>query len=133
MLELYPLARGVHLAAVLASGALFAARGLAGLAGWPHAMHPALRYLSYAIDLVLLGAGLSLVALLRGAPLATAWLLAKLVLLAVYIVLGSLALKRGRTPRARRLALLGAVALYLFIVSIARAHDPLGVFARLAG
>ena len=59
------------------------------------------------------------------------WLTVKVLLLVVYIVLGSFALKRGRTPRVRAWCYAAALVVYLFIVSVARAHDPLGIFARL--
>jgi uncharacterized membrane protein SirB2 len=46
-------------------------------------------------------------------------------------VLGTIALKRGRTPRERMLAYVAALAVFAFIVSVARAHDPLGALAAL--
>ena len=55
------------------------------------------RYLSYSIDSVLLTAALMLVTILPHAMYANGWLTVKLVLLVVYVVLGSFALKRGRT------------------------------------
>jgi uncharacterized membrane protein SirB2 len=61
-------------------------------------------------------------------PVRDAWLGAKLVLLLVYIVLGSLALKRARSPRGRLASYLAALAMFLFIASVARAHHPFGVF-----
>jgi uncharacterized membrane protein SirB2 len=61
------------------------------------------------------------------------WLTAKVCLLVVYIVLGSLALKRARTPRQRAWCYAAAIAVYLFIVGIARAHDPLGILHALPG
>jgi uncharacterized membrane protein SirB2 len=76
---------------------------------------------------VLLTAALMLVTMLPGAVFANGWLTTKLVLLMVYVVLGTLALKRARTVRARRLYFAAAITTYLFMVSIARAHDPLGV------
>ena len=44
----------------------------------------------------------------------------------VYIVLGSLALKRGRTVSIRRGCFVAAIAVFLFVYVIARTHDPLG-------
>lgn len=55
------------------------------------------RYLSVSIDAPLLLAANSLWALLGYHPLQQTWLGLKLVLLVVYIVLGSFALKRGPT------------------------------------
>jgi len=49
----------------------------------------------------------------------------------VYVVLGSLALKRGATRSVRAWSFLAALLLYGFIISVARAHDPRGVFALI--
>jgi uncharacterized membrane protein SirB2 len=53
-------------------------------------------------------------------------------LLLAYVVLGSLALKRGRSRGTRLACYLAALAVYLFIASVARTHDPRGIFAWLA-
>ena len=88
MFEFYPQIKWVHVACVLASGSLFALRGLlvqlghAGTAQWMP-----LRWLSYAIDTTLLTAALMLVSILPGAMFANGWLTTKLVLLVVYVVL----------------------------------------------
>lgn len=121
----------VHVWAVILSGSLFALRGTLMLARSRWTNHPALRWLSYAIDTTLLTAALMLVTILHQYPFVQAWLTVKVVLLVVYIVLGTLALKRGRTRTAQVVAFFAALAVYLFIVSVARAHDPLGVFAAL--
>ena len=110
MIEFYPQIKWVHVAAVIASGALFALRGtgvLAG-AGWP--MFAPLRYLSYTIDTVLLTAALMLATILHQYPFVHAWLTVKVLLLVVYIVLGTLALKRARTPRGPRVVLCSGAA-----------------------
>lgn len=118
-----------HVAFVAASGTLFAVRGAAVLAGQRWAMVKPLRVASYVIDTLLLAAGASLWAILALQPLRDGWLGTKLALLVVYVVLGSVALKRGRTPGARAAAYVAALAVFLFMVSVARAHHPLGVFA----
>jgi len=122
-----------HIALVASSGTLFAVRGAAVLAGRRWAMVKPLRVASYVIDTLLLTAGATLWALLALQPLRDAWLGTKLVLLVVYVVLGSVALKRGRTPAARAAAYAAALAVFLFMVSVARAHHPLGVFAAWWG
>jgi uncharacterized membrane protein SirB2 len=48
-------------------------------------------------------------------------------LLVVYVALGTFALRRGRTPRVRGACYLAALAVYLFIISVARAHSPWGI------
>jgi uncharacterized membrane protein SirB2 len=130
MLELYPQVKWVHVAAVIASGVLFALRGGGVLAGGRWAMHVTLRYTSYGIDMVLLTAALMLASMLHQYPFVHAWLTVKVTLIVGYIVLGSFALKRAATQRARCCCYLAALLLYAFIASVARAHHPLGILAR---
>ena len=131
MIEFYPQIRAVHIAAVIASGSLFLLRGAAIQLGATWAMAAPLRYLSYSIDTVLLTAALMLVTILHQYPFVHGWLTAKVVLLVVYVVLGSFALKRGRTRAVRLSCWVAALLVYLFIVSIARAHSPFGFAALL--
>ena len=93
MFEFCPQIKWVHIACVLASGTLFALRGLlvqaghAGAAQWTP-----VRWLSYAIDTTLLTAALMLVSILPGALFANGWITTKLVLLVAYVVLALCAL-----------------------------------------
>ncbi len=129
MISFYPEIKLVHIVAVLASGGLFFLRGLVLNLGGTWAMAAPLRYLSYTIDTVLLTAALMLATMLQQYPFVHGWLTAKVVLLIVYIVLGTYALKRAKTTRARVGFWLAALLVYAFIISIARAHHPAGVFA----
>ena len=131
MIGFYPQIRLVHIACVVASGSLFLLRGLLLQAGSPLGNQALLRYTSYAIDTLLLGAAIALMVMLQVWPGVQAWLTVKLLLVLVYIVLGSLALRRGRTPGVRRACFVAALALFLFIVSVARLHDPLGMLRSL--
>lgn len=130
MIEFYPQIKWVHIAAVLASGSLFLLRGLLLQAGQPRiAMAVPVRYLSYSIDTVLLTAALMLLTVLPHAMYANGWLTAKLVLLVVYVVLGTFALKRARTPRVRLTCYLLALSVFAFMLTIARGHHPLGALS----
>ena len=132
MIEFYAQIKWVHVAAVLASGGLFFIRGMLVMGGAQHwALWAPVRYLSYAIDTVLLTAALMLLTILQQYPFVDGWLTVKVGLLVVYIVLGTLALKRGNTPRARAATFAGALAVYVFIASVARAHHPLGMLILL--
>jgi uncharacterized membrane protein SirB2 len=132
MIEFYPEIRLVHIWAVAASGGLFALRGLALTLGaaWPKAVP--LRYLSYTVDTVLLAAALALLPLVGQHPFVDAWLTVKVLLLVVYIAFGIYAFRTKRSRAVRLAAWLAALAVFGFIVSVARAHDPLGVFAGLS-
>lgn len=131
LIDYYLPVKQAHIGLVTASGLLFALRGAAVQTGQPWAMQRPWRLLSYAIDSGLLAAALLLWAMLRIDPLAQAWLGTKLLLLGVYIVLGSLALKRGRTPAGRRVAYVAALATYGFMATVALAHHPLGLLLGL--
>jgi uncharacterized membrane protein SirB2 len=122
MIEFYPQIKWVHVAAVLFSGGLFATRGLAMLAGARWFMAAPLRYLSYTVDTVLLTAALMLATLLHQYPFVHGWLTAKVLLLVVYVVLGSYALKRGATRVVRAWSFVAALLVYGFIISVAHAH-----------
>lgn len=120
----------VHVGCVIASGTLFFTRGCMMLAGLPVANHVALRRLSVAIDVLLLAAAITLTTIIHQYPFVQAWLTVKVLLLVVYIVLGVFALRRGRTLAVRAICFGAAVLVFLFIVTVARAHDPLGAFAN---
>lgn len=131
MIEFYPQIKSVHVAAVLSSGGLFLLRGLLAHSrhrGW--ARCAPVRCLSYAIDSVLLAAALALFCLLPPTWFANGWLAAKLGLLVVYIALGIVALREASSARRRSLCFVAALLIYALMVSIARAHHPLGVFLR---
>ena len=134
LMAFYPQIKWVHIAAVSASGSLFALRGALVQARRPQwAMAAPVRYASYAIDTVLLTAALMLLTLLPGAMFANGWLTTKLVLVVAYVVLGTFALKRGRTPRARTACYFAALLAFATIVGVALAHHPLRWLLRLAG
>lgn len=124
--------RHAHIGLVTLSGTLFALRGAAVWRGQAWPLRPLWRRLTAAIDTLLLAAGVSLWTLLQLHPVANPWLGVKLLLLPVYVVLGTLALKRGRTPAIRRTCTLAALVVLLGMVSVARSHDPLGAL-RLVG
>jgi uncharacterized membrane protein SirB2 len=127
----YSAIRFTHISLVLISGALFALRGLAVLGGQAWAMRRAVRLLSYGIDTGLLSAALLLLIILHLNPFATPWLLTKIALLLLYIVLGTLALKRARTPLVRRYCFVAALLCYGFMLSVALTHSPRGALLWL--
>jgi uncharacterized membrane protein SirB2 len=122
----YPALKTAHVALVAASGTLFAGRGLGVLAGRPWPMAAAVRRASVTIDALLLAAGVSMWTALGLHPARDAWLGVKLALLVAYVVVGSVALKRGRTPRARARAFAAALGLFVAMVWVALAKWPAG-------
>ena len=133
MLTYYPLVKSVHIGAVAASGLVFLLRGLLVQFGRKDvAMAAPVRYASYAIDTVLLTAALMLLTMLPAVVFANHWLAVKLTLLVAYVLLGTFALKRAATFRARVVCFTGALAVSALIIGIALAHHPLGWLASLS-
>ncbi len=97
--------------------------------GWmlrdsPLLRHRLTRILPHVIDTMLLLSGAALAVLTAQYPLVQPWLTAKLAALLVYVFLGTIALKRGRSKRARGLALVLALVCFGYIVSVAVARNP---------
>jgi len=130
LVEFYPQIKAAHVTLAAASGTLFALRGAGVLAGHPWPMAPVFRRASAGIDTLLLAAGATLWWLLGLNPLGQPWLGTKLALIVVYIGLGTFALKRAPTRRAKAGFYVAALAVFGFVATVARAHAPLGVFAR---
>ncbi len=123
--------RLLHVCCVASSGTLFAARGILHLGNVRFANHRALRLLSYVIDSLLLAAAIALMLILHQYPFLNGWLTTKLLLLVLYVALGTIALKRARTTGSRGVALLAALATFAYIIGVALAHDPAGWFLLL--
>jgi uncharacterized membrane protein SirB2 len=131
MTEYYLALRNVHIACAILTITLFALRGGLMLADSRCQQNVVLRYLPHAVDTVLLMTALMLTTVIHQYPFAVGWLTTKVVLLVIYIGLGSVALKRGRTKTVRVAAFVAALATVGFLVTVARAHNSLGIFASL--
>jgi uncharacterized membrane protein SirB2 len=118
------LIRQVHITCVLLSGALFCVRGGLRITNVAAANHRVLRVVSYLIDATLLVAAVLLTIILQQFPFLDAWLTTKVLLLALYIALGSLALKHAQSRRLRVLAFGSALLTYAWIIGVAVTHDP---------
>lgn len=119
MPESYSLLKLVHVSAALISIMLFVIRGI-WMMGWPHLLqNRAVRVVPHIVDTVLLASALLLAWLISQYPFVHGWLTAKIIALPVYIVLGSVALKRGTTKTVRVVAWLLALLTFGYIVAVA--------------
>jgi len=80
--------------------------------------HPMVKKAPHYLDTALLLSGIWLAINLQQYPWTAPWLTAKLLALVVYVALGSLAL-RGKTPRIRYPALIGALLVVAYMASVA--------------
>jgi uncharacterized membrane protein SirB2 len=119
----YILIKSVHVWSVTLSIALFLLRGGLMLADSPWLRNGVLRWSPHVVDTVLLTSALMLTGIVHQYPFANGWLTAKVIGLVAYVVLGSVALRRGSTRRVRVAALVGALATVAYIVATALRHD----------
>lgn len=115
----------VHVACVVLSGLGFTLRGVWMILGSPLLRARATRIAPHVIDTLLLGSAILLAWQSGQYPFAQGWLTAKFFGLLAYIACGTLALKRGRTPRIRAAFFVLALLAYAYIVAVALTRNPL--------
>ncbi len=86
--------------------------------------HRLVKVAPHIVDTVFLLAGLGMILQLQLNPLTQPWLLAKFAGLLAYILLGTMAIKRGQTKQIRTLAFVGAVAVFAYIAGVALTKSP---------
>ena len=114
----------VHVSAVYLSGAGFVLRGIWMLMDSPLLKARLTRILPHIVDTVLLGSAILLAMRIYQYPFVHDWLTAKVLALLLYIVLGTIALKRGRTRRVRIVSFALALATFLYILAVAVTRNP---------
>lgn len=122
----YVAIKHIHVLCVILSGAGFLLRGVWMLLGSALLGHRLTRILPHLIDTVLLASALMLAILSAQYPFVVGWVTAKVLGLLAYILLGTIALKRGRSPAVRATSFVAATAVYLWIVSVALMRSPYG-------
>lgn len=109
----------LHVTCVVLSGALFMLRGVWMLQNSALQHQRWVRTLPHIVDTLLLGSALTLAFWSGLYPFVQGWLTAKVIGLIVYVVLGTIALKRGRTTRGRQTAFAAALLVYAYIIGVA--------------
>lgn len=116
----YALIKLVHMSSAALSFGLFFLRGVWLLRAPERLRRAWVRVLPHVVDTVLLASALTLAIRSRQYPGVDAWLTAKVAALLVYIALGMVAFRFARTRSGRVLAWLGALAVFGYIVAVAR-------------
>jgi uncharacterized membrane protein SirB2 len=114
----------VHIAFAALSVALFSLRGAWMLVESPLREARWARVVPHVVDSLLLATGIWLALRIGQYPFVQPWLTAKVFALVAYIILGSIALKRGSTRAIRAAAFVAALAVFAYIVGVARTRHP---------
>ncbi len=129
---LYLLMKSLHMITAIATISGFMLRGYWMMTESDRLQLKITRIAPHVIDTVFLLSGIALVFMLHLNAFTQPWLLAKFAGLIVYIVLGTIALKRGATRQIRVVAFVAALAAFGYIVGVATTKSPaswLGLFA----
>lgn len=127
----YATLRNIHVFCVMLSVTGFALRGLLVLNNSTLQERPWLRIAPHINDAILLSAAIALAVYSGQYPFVHSWLTAKFIGLAVYITLGSLALKPGRAKWLRVSAYIMALSVVGWMITVAITRNPLGYFSPL--
>ena len=120
----FSLLKQLHLSTIALTLALFVLRGVWMMRESPRLHARWVRIVPHLNDTLLLASGISLAVLTRQYPLVNGWLSAKLFALILYIVLGTIALKRGQTQGQRIAAWIAALLVFCYMVAVAITRDP---------
>ncbi|MFT7688611.1 MAG: putative membrane protein SirB2 [Candidatus Azotimanducaceae bacterium] len=131
IMNTYESVLAIHIVCAIFSITIFTIRAYWMLGQNILLQHPITRILPHIIDTALLSAAIVLTIIIQQFPGQSDWLSVKVVALVIYILFGTIALKRGKTMKVRVTALIFAWLTFAFIVSVAIFHHPAGVFITL--
>lgn len=126
MYAFYAPIKNLHMTTVGLSILFFVVRAYWSVTGSALLQTRFVRIAPHVVDSILLICGVILALMIGPFQL---WIWTKIVLLVAYIAVGTIAIKRGRTPAGRAAAALAAVAIFAYIVGVAIRHDPASWFA----
>lgn len=117
-----------HLHMILAVVSIlgFALRGVWMMSGSGLLERRLVRVLPHVVDTLLLVTALVLAVMIAQYPFVSGWVTAKVVGLVIYIALGMVALRRGRTKGIRIAAFFAAILVFVWIASVAVSKNPAG-------
>lgn len=115
----YSILKSIHISCAVLSISGFILRGIWMMNASALLRHPLTRRLPHIIDTLLLISALIMAYLSSQYPMQQPWLTAKVLALLVYIGLGMVALRLGKTQRIRLLAWMAAVLVFVYIVLVA--------------
>lgn len=121
----YLVLKYLHVTCVVISYTLFVLRGVWMLNISPWLQHRWVKIAPHVNDTILLLSAITLAVVTHRNPFVETWLAAKIAGLLVYIMLGFIAFRLGKTRRARVTAWILAQIVFAYIVSVALTKNPL--------
>ncbi len=120
----YTLLKLVHVSSVMLSYLLFLTRGIWMMRASAQLQQRWVKVMPHVIDTTLLASAIMLAVLIQQNPLVNSWLTAKVVGLLIYIGLGMVALRFGKTRMVKVSAWIMAQLVFFYIVLVALTKNP---------
>lgn len=130
---MYLLLKIVHVTCAVATISGFLLRVYWMLVGSHLLQHKVTKIAPHIIDTLFLLAGIAMLFVLSMNPFTEGWLLAKFGGLIVYVLLGTIAIKRGPTLQIRIIAAVGAISVFAYIGGVALTRSTASWLAFFAG
>ena len=121
------LLKGLHVTCAIASYTLFFLRGIWSFNDSPIMRLRWVKIVPHVVDTLLLVCAIALTFVIHQYPFMDSWLTAKVIGVLLYIGLGFVALKYGKTRNIRILAWLLAQAVFAYIVLVAIDHNAVPI------
>ena len=120
----YALLKMIHVSSVILSYSLFFLRGIWLMCDSASLRQRWVKVLPHVIDTVLLTSAVLLAITIQQNPLQNAWLTAKVGGLLLYIGLGMVAMRFGKTRQVKIAAWIAAQCVFVYIVLVAITKSP---------
>ena len=120
----YAVLKMIHVSSVILSFSLFFLRGIWLIQDSQNLHQRWIKILPHINDTVLLISAILLAVVIQQNPLDHAWLTAKVSGLLVYIGLGMVAMRFGKTRKTRITAWIAALCVFIYIVLVALTKSP---------
>ena len=128
---MYLLLKIIHIACAIASICGFMLRGYWMMTSSDLLQQKLTRFAPHIVDTLFLLSGIAMLYMLSLNPLTQGWLVAKFGGLIAYILLGTIAIKRGPTLQIRMIAFVGAVSVFAYIAGVALSRSAASWLAYL--
>ncbi len=125
----YEIVKYIHVTAITLSISGFIIRVILKFNDSPYQTRYWFKKLPHKVDIVLLASALTMVYIMGINPLTTYWLAEKITGLLIYILLGMVALRWGKTRNIRMIAAGAAVLVFSYIIYVAHYKTPAVVFS----
>ncbi|MCP5245612.1 MAG: SirB2 family protein [Burkholderiales bacterium] len=120
----YALLKMIHIGSVITSFLLFFLRGIWIIKDSSSLRQRWVKILPHVVDTILLVSAITLAYKIQQSPISDSWLTAKVLGLLVYIGLGMIAMRFGKSRKTRINAWIAAQCVFAYIVGVALTKSP---------